>query len=109
MKEITIGMEALAAMFIIAMGEFDGVSFVYHPKLPKPFCENVPIKLPSCTFKGDLLSLHVNENMEVELWFIDKNEEAFFFTWDECKKFNPMLAAVVFTHIYDMIENMEDC
>ena len=108
-KNITIGIEALIAMFVIAMGEFNGEEFVYYPKLPTPFCTNVALHLPKCTFHGDLLSLRVNENFGVELWFIDKDEEQYYFSWETIKSARPTLAAIVFTHIFDMIENLKEC
>ena len=105
-KEITIGAEALMAFYIIATGEFDGVCFVNYPKLPKPFCENIKIG----NEVGDLLSIRVDPNddvLRVHLWFIDKNENQFFLDWNKVVQLKPTLAAVVFTHVYDMIENME--
>lgn len=104
-KDVVIGMEKLIALFIIAFGEWDGVCFVYYPKLPTPFCNELNIDGND----GDLLSLRVNEDMEVEFWFIDKHEDHFSFTWKTMNQIKPWLCAVVFTHIYDMIENMEDC
>lgn len=101
-------MEVLAVMFIIAMGEFDGICFVYYPKLPKPFCEGLNID----GHDGDLLSIRVDptdEKMRVQFWFMDKDENHFFFDWDAVKEVKPWLCAVVFTHVYDMIENMENC
>ena len=105
-KEITIGAETLMAFYIIATGEFDGVCFVNYPKLPKPFCENIKIGGLVC----DLLSLRVDPNddkLRVQLWFIDKNENHFFLDWEDIVRIKPTLAAVVFTHVYDMIENIE--
>ena len=105
-KEITIGAETLMAFYIIATGEFDGVCFVNYPKLPKPFCENIKIG----GLVGDLLSLRVDPNddkLRVQLWFIDKHENHFFLNWEDIVRIKPTLAAVVFTHVYDMIENME--
>ena len=107
-KNITIGIEKLIAMFIVAKGEFNGVQFEYFPKLPKPFSENLTIKFPKCVFKGDLLSLRVNDKFGVELWFIGKNEEQHYFDWEAIKMYAPTLAAIVFTHIFDMIENIEE-
>lgn len=104
-KDVVIGMEKLIALFIIAFGELDGVCFVYYPKLPKPFSEGLNVD----GLDGDLLSLRVNNRGEVEFWFIDKEETQFFFTWKTMNQIKPWLCAVVFTHIYDMIENMEDC
>ena len=105
-KEITINAEVLMAFYIIATGEFDGVCFVNYPKLPKPFCENIKIG----NEVGDLLSIRVDPNddvLRVHLWFIDKNENQFFLDWNKVVQLKPTLAAVVFTHVYDMIENME--
>lgn len=107
-KDITMGIGPLIAMFIIAKGEFNGEEFEYFPNLPKPFSEGLTIKFPKCVFKGDLLSLRVNDKFGVELWFIDDNEEQYYFDWEAIKMYAPTLAAVVFTHIFDMIENIED-
>ena len=106
--------ETLMAYYIIATGEFDGVCFVNYPKLPTPFCENIKIgkevgDLLSLRV-GDLLSLRVDPNddkLRVQLWFIDKHENHFFLNWEEIVRIKPTLAAVVFTHIYDMIENIQ--
>lgn len=105
-KEITIGAETLMAFYIIATGEFDGVCFVNYPKLPTPFCENIKIG----DKVGDLLSIRVDPNddvLRVQLWFIDKHENHFFLDWEDIVRIKPTLAAVVFTHVYDMIENIE--
>ena len=107
-KNITIGIEALTAMFIIAKGEWNGEEWEYFPKLPKQFCENLTIKLPKCVFNGDLLSIRVNDQFGVELWFIDGNEEQYYFSWETIVECAPTLAAIVFTHIYDMIENIKE-
>lgn len=107
-KKITIGIEKLIAMFIVAKGEFNGDEFEYFPNLPKPFSENLTIKFPKCVFKGDLLSLRVNDQFGVEFWFIDNNEEQYYFDWEAIKMYAPTLAAIVFTHIFDMIENIEE-
>lgn len=105
-KEIIIGAETLMAFYIIATGEFDGVCFVNYPKLPTPFCKNIKIG----GLVGDLLSLRVDpseDNLKVQLWFIDKDENQFFLDWNKVVQLKPTLAAVVFTHVYDMIENIE--
>ena len=105
-KDITINAEVLMAFYIIATGEFDGVCFVNYPKLPTPFCENIKIG----NKVGDLLSLRVDPNddvLRVQLWFIDKNENHFFLDWEDIVRIKPTLAAVVFTHVYDMIENIK--
>lgn len=105
-KDITINAEVLMAFYIIATGEFDGVCWVNYPKLPTPFCENIKIS----NRVVDLLSLRVDPNddkLRVRLWFIDKNENHFFLDWEDIVRIKPTLAAVVFTHVYDMIENIE--
>ena len=106
-KEITIGAETLMAFYIIATSEFDGVCFVNYPKLPTPFCKNIKIG----GLVGDLLSLRVDpseDNLKVELWFIDKEENQFFLNWEDVLRLKPTLAAIVFTHVYDMIENLKE-
>ena len=107
-KNITIGIEALIAMFIIAKGEWNGEEWEYFPKLPKQFCENLTIKFPKCVFKGDLLSIRVNDQFGVELLFINDNEVQYYFSWKAITQCAPTLAAIVFTHIFDMIENIEE-
>jgi hypothetical protein len=105
-RDISISAEVLMAFYIIATGEFDGVCWVNYPKLPTPFCENVKIG----NEVGDLLSLRVDPNdskLRVQLWFMDERENSFFFTWEEVVQLKPTLAAVVFTHVYDMIENVK--
>ena len=108
-KNITIGIETLIAMFIIANGKFNGEEWEYFPKLPKQFRENLTIKLPKCVFKGDLLSIRANDQFGVELWFIDDYEEQYYFSWKAIAQCAPTLAAIVFTHIFDMIENVKEC
>ena len=88
-KGVTIGIEKLIAMFIVAKGTPIGVGFTYFPKLPKPFSEGLTIKFPKCVFKGDLLSLRVNDKFGVELWFIDDNEEQYYFDWEAIKMYAP--------------------
>ena len=109
-KEITIGAEKLIAMYIIAVGEWDGICFIDYPKLPNPFCENVRM---SSECIGDLLSLRVpndlDNGLQVQFWFMDEDENEFFYTWEEVMMAKPMLCAVVLTHIFDMIQNMKDC
>ena len=95
------------ALYIIAVGEWDGLCFIDYPKLPNPFCENVNMG-KGCV--GDLLSLRVDPNdldngLQVQFWFMDEDEDEFFYTWDEVVKTKPMLAVAAFTHIFDMIEN----
>ena len=105
-RDISISAELLMAFYIIATGEFDGVCWVNYPKLPTPFCENVKIG----NEVGDLLSLRVDPNdskLRVQLWFMDEQENSFFFTWEEVVQLKPTLAAVVFTHVYDIIENVK--
>ena len=113
-KEVTINMETLMMMFIIAMGEWDGICFVYYPKLPKPFSENVEGIGNGC---ADLLSLRVDPTdlgSGVQFWFMDDEhgegrcKGEWFYTWSELKKTHPTLCAIVFTNIYDMINNLED-
>ena len=107
-KSVTTGIEPSIEMFVITNGEFNGEEFEYFPNLPKSLSENLTINFPKCVFKGDLLSIRVNNQFGVELWFIDDKEEQYYFDWESIKMYAPTLAAIVFTHIFDMIENTKD-
>ena len=108
-RQTSIEIEKLLVMFIIAMGEWNGSQWEYFPKLPSCFTENVKLRLPLTTFNGDFLSLRVNDNMEVECWFIDENEEQYYFSLETIKMAAPLLFTSIVTHVFDMIENVKEC
>ena len=105
-KEITIGIEKLIAMFIIAKGKGFGEGFMYVPKLPRPITEGIDFQT-SCGCLAKFLSLSVNTKMEVECWFIDSDGDTFSYSLKEIKRSQPILFVSIFTHVYDMIENIE--
>lgn len=104
-REIAIGFEKLVTMFVVANGTPIGVGFTYFPKLPKPIAEGIYFQTSSgCLAK--FLSLRVNSKMEVECWFIDSDGDTFSCSLNEIKKNHLKLYICLFTHIYDMIENI---
>lgn len=105
-KDITIEIEKLIAMFIIAKGTPIGVGFTYFPKLPKPIAEGIDFQT-SCGCLAKFLSLRVNSKMEVECWFIDSDSDTFSYSLKEIKRSQPILFVSIFTHVFDMIENIE--
>lgn len=107
-KNITIGLEKLIAMFIVAKGTPIGEGFTYFPKLPKPFSEKLDFQ-NSCGCNADLLCLRVNDQFGVEVWFVDEDGDTFYYGLKEIQRSHPILFVSLFTHIYDMIENLEDC
>jgi len=107
--EITIGIEKLIAMFIVAKGEFNGEEFEYFPNLPKPISEGIKF-CGCCPTNAKLVCLRVNSDFKVECWFIgtyDGDKKTFDFSLNELKTYQPMLFASIFTHVFDMIENIE--
>ena len=109
-KEITIEIEKLIAMFVIAKGMPFCGAFVYEPKLPKPICEGIKFN-GCCPTNAKLGCLCVNSSFKVECWFIgtyDGKEKVFYMSLEELKMYQPMLFVSIFTHIYDMIENIEE-
>jgi hypothetical protein len=108
-KEVTMKIDDVIAMTIIAMGQPDGDGFEYFPKLPRPFTENVMFKnRNNRIYFADFLRLRVNDQLRVECWFITENEEKFYIELNDIKKTNPLLYVCIFTHIFDMIENVKE-
>lgn len=103
----TIEINKLLVMFIIAMGEWNGVQWEYFPKLPSCFVENLNIKPLEC--KADFLRLTVNDLCDVECWFIDKDEQIFCMPLRDMIKYAPLLYTSIVTHVFDMIENVKEC
>ena len=105
---ITIEVEKLIAMFIIACGEWNGVQWEYFPKLPKCFSDNLNFQ-NSCGCNADLLCIRVNNLFKVDVWFADEDGDTFWYDLDDVKKTHPMLFVALFTHVFDMIENLKEC
>ena len=100
------GFELLIAMAIVALGEFNGTQFEYFPILPKPFCENLNFQ-SSCGCNADFLRLTVNDLFGVECWFIDEDEDSFYYGLDEIKVSHPILYTAIVTHMADVMRNIE--
>lgn len=87
-------------MTIIALGEVcDNYGFIYQPKLPSCFTENV-------TLNGHEAALHgigVNSDFEIECVFIGEEEEVVFCPLKSIEEFVPWLYASILTHLNDMV------
>jgi hypothetical protein len=106
MKEIEINIKAAITMFVIAMGIEHNKGFNYKPKLPNCFSKNL-------FFKGfedyaDFSHLSVHEDYGLEVWFINKRGGLFWYPLEKIRETKPLLFTAIVTHIYDMIENLED-
>lgn len=107
MNEIKVSIEPLIAISVIAMGEWNGVQWEYFPNIPSCFSEDIDFQ-NSCGCNADFLHLTVNDLGGVECWFIDENESTFFYGLNDIKKSHPLLFTSIVTHIYDVINNMEE-
>lgn len=106
-KYITIGIEKLIAMCVIAFGEWNGCQWQYFPRIPKCFSDGLDFQ-NSCGCHADLLRLTVNELGRVEIWFADEDGDTFYYDWEEIRKTHPFLCVSIATHIFDMIENVKE-
>lgn len=104
MRVKSIEIEALVAMFVIAMGKQIGVGFTYFPKLPSCFSKDINFAY-GCN--ADFLCLRVNSELEVECWFEKENGETFSYSLGKVMKMKPYLWVAIITHVCDMIENIE--
>ena len=102
----SIGINKLIAMFIIACGEAIGDGFAYFPKLPTCFTQH--IMFPN-RYYADFIGLRVNSSLEVEVWFVTTEKEKVCISLDEIERSQPHLFASIFTHVFDMIENLKEC
>ena len=103
-REITIEIEKLIGMFIIARGYQAAGSFLYEPKLPKPLTENLNFAYGR---NANFVCLRVNSNFEVECWFKDGDDNTFSYGLKKVKKLQPFLYVAIFTHVFDIIENID--
>ena len=104
---VSVSVKELVYLFIIAMGEDDGVEFEYYPNIPSCFSENINFN-SLCGCNADLLRLSVNDLGMIEVWFIDKDESTFWVSFDELKDIQPMLYAAIITHVYDTLMSWEE-
>ena len=102
-----IKVEKLIAMFVIAMGTYNGTQFEYFPKLPSCFVENLYIKPLECD--ADFLRITTNNLGGIECWFVNENEEPFVMPLRDVMKYAPLLYTSIVTHVFDMIENVKEC
>ena len=107
-RQVSIAIEKLVAMFIIAMGVAIGEGFTYFPKLPTCFIQHLDFNR-SCGCYANFLCLRVNTELKVECWFEDESGDTFSYGLDEVKCVKPILWTSIITHVFDMIENVKEC
>ena len=106
MNTINVKIEPIIAMYIVAMGEWNGVQWELFPKLPNCFTDNLNFQ-SSWGCNADFLRLTVNDLFGVEVWFADEFGDTFFCSLEEIKVRHPLLFTSIVTYVYDMIENIE--
>lgn len=99
---INIKAEALIAAYIVAMGEWNGVQWELFPNLPTPFVEHLDFN-GSCGCYADFLRLTVNDRFGVEVWFVDEDDDSFYYGLEKIKETHPLLYTAIVTHVFDMI------
>lgn len=105
-KNITIAIKDLIVMAVIAFG--DGVCdcFVYTPKLPLVFTNNLRIEdKPLMDFKG----IAVYPDGELKFLFANKHDDLDMFSIHMVNHYFPCLFASIVTHVCDLIENLKKC
>ena len=104
MKIKSIEVEALVAMFVIAMGHAIEEGFAYFPKLPSCFSKGINF---SYGCNADLLCLQVSTDLKIKCVFMKEDGETFSYSLGEVMKMKPYLWVAIITHVCDMIENIE--
>lgn len=107
-RQVSIAIEKLVAMFIIAMGVAIGEGFTYFSKLPACFTQHLDFNR-TCGCYANFLCLRVNTELKVECWFVDESGDTFSYGLDEVKCVKPILWTSIITHVFDMIENVKEC
>lgn len=104
--EKTSKIETIIAMYIVAMGEWNGVQWELFPNLPNCFANHINFNGTHGCY-ADFLRLTVNDLLGVEVWFADEHDEAFWCGLEEIKHTHPLLFTSIVTHVYDMVLNIE--
>ena len=99
--------EPIIAMYIIAMGEWNGAQWELFPKLPSCFAEGLDFQT-SCGCNADFIRLTVNDLFKVEVWFADEDGDAFYYGLEDIMRSHPLLFTAIVTHVFDMIENLKE-
>ena len=107
-RQVSIGIEKLVDIFVIAMGVIVGEGFVYSPKLPTCFTKHLDFNNCHGCY-ADFLYLCVNTELKVECWFKDECGDTFSCSLDEVKCIKPILWTSIITHVFDMLENLKEC
>ena len=107
MKRV-VSAASLVAKYIVAQGEFNGTEWELFPNLPNCFTDNLNFQ-SSCGCNADFLRLTVDNNSQVQCWFADEDREAFFYPFIDIVISQPYLASSIVTHVFDMMENLNEC
>lgn len=103
---VDLKLQKLLAMFVVAHGEWNGVQWEYFPNIPNPLANG--LYFDECCKNVDFLRLTLNELGRIEVWVIDEKENFYYYSMEEVEKLQPMLYAAIITHVFDMIENVDD-
>ena len=95
--------DELVAMSIVAFGCYC-VEWMYFPKLPTPFSQNLPF-VGMYDNKANLYCLSLDDSCGVKVWFEDEIETTKTLSLEELKLRYPLTYVSLITHICDMIEN----
>ena len=106
MKRV-VSAASLVAKYVIEQGKFNGTEWELFPKLPNCFTENLNFQR-ICGCNADFLRLTVNDNLQVQCWFADEDEDTFFLPFTSIIKTQPCLVTAIVTHVFDMIENLNE-
>ena len=107
MKRV-VSAASLVAKYVIEQGEFNGTEWELFPKLPNCFTENLNFqRIYGCN--ADFLRLTVDDNLQVQCWFADEDDDTFFLPFTSIIKTQPWLVTAIVTHVFDMMENLNEC
>lgn len=99
----------LVKMCIIAFGEWNGSQFELFLDLPSCFSEKLDFQ-NSFGCNADFLRLTINDKADVEVWFIDEDEDTFYCSLEAIMKTHPLLYTSIITCVYGMANKLkEDC
>ena len=99
----------LVKMCVLGFGEWNGSQFELFLDLPSCFSKNLDFQ-NSCGCNADFLRLTINDKADVEVWFIDEDEDTFYYSLEEVMELQPLLYTSIVTCVYGMVLDLkEDC
>ena len=102
---ITLKVEKLITLFVIAMGVVDNNVFKYKANLPNFFSKNIFFK--EFGDYADFSHLAVHEDYGLEVWFTNERGGVFWYPLEKIMELKPLLYTAIVTHVYDMIGNLD--